>query len=334
MEYQSGVAAVNEQDLRRFSGFDIVGDVHGCAAALRALLGELGYVEHRGVYRYRDQKRPRQLIFLGDIVDRGPGIREAFLIAHDMVEAGHAQMVMGNHEYDALGYCTEALAGSGPYLRAHNERHDSLIAETLEQFANHPQDWRDALSWFIQLPLFLDFGTFRVVHACWDSALIERFLALRGGPYIDWDFLRLSADENTFAHQFLHRTTRGMDMLLPNGVVMTSAEGYRRRFFRIKYWCPEAATYGDIQFQPDPLPPEIAELPISAALRQQLCLYGPDQPPLFFGHYWQDGKPRPQTDNVACLDYSAVNGGRLAAYRMDGESRLSADKFVWVDGQE
>jgi len=48
------------------------------------------------------------------------------------------------------------------------------------------------------------------------------------------------------------------------------------------------------------------------------------------GHYWLNESPKPLAANVACLDYSAVKYGRLAAYRMDGETTLSTDKFVWV----
>jgi hypothetical protein len=43
-------------------------------------------------------------VFLGDIIDRGPRIREALHIVHDMVEAGQALCIMGNHEFNALGW--------------------------------------------------------------------------------------------------------------------------------------------------------------------------------------------------------------------------------------
>ncbi len=38
--------------------------------------------------------------------------------------------------------------------------------------------------------------------------------------------------------------------------------------------------------------------------------------------------------NLACLDYSAVNGGKLVAYRLGQEQRLLPNNFVWVDAQE
>jgi hypothetical protein len=61
-----------------------------------------------------------------------------------------------------------------------------------------------------------------------------------------------------------------------------------------------------------------------------MVYYDKSQPPLFIGHYWLKGQPRPLAPNLACLDYSAVKFGRLVAYRMDGEAQLQPDKFVWV----
>ena len=50
--------------------------------------------------------------------------------------------------------------------------------------------------------------------------------------------------------------------------------------------------------------------------------------PVFFGHYWWDGIPRPVLPTVACVDYSAGKGGPLVAYRWEGEPELSAGSFV------
>lgn len=48
------------------------------------------------------------------------------------------------------------------------------------------------------------------------------------------------------------------------------------------------------------------------------------------GHYWFKGTPKKLADNVACLDYSVARGGKLVAYRFDGEQVLDNDKFVFV----
>lgn len=114
------------------SGWDLIGDVHGCAKTLERLLLKLDYEKHDGVFAHLT----RTAIFVGDIIDRGPRIREALHIVKNMVDAGQARCVMGNHEYNALGYVTP-LAGTEnsldvQYVRAHNKRNNRLIAETLE----------------------------------------------------------------------------------------------------------------------------------------------------------------------------------------------------------
>ncbi|TQV81005.1 serine/threonine protein phosphatase [Exilibacterium tricleocarpae] len=316
---------------KAFQGYDIIGDVHGCSNTLELLLQRLGYSRRDGVYRHRR----RQAIFVGDVVDRGPRIREALHLVYDMVEGGAAQMVMGNHEYNALGYTTPGPPGSGhAYLREHNERHNRLIAETLEQFANYPEDWRGFLDWFLTLPLFLEEQverqSFRVVHACWDATLIETYRERFADNRVDRDFVIASMEKDSFAGQVMDRLTRGTDMRIPGGGVMHSRDGYQRHFFRTKFWAQDPQTYRDVAFQPDPLPDDIADRPISRADRAKLLTYGATEPPLFVGHYWLQGRPRPIRPNIACLDYSAVKYGRLVAYRYDGESQLRTDKFVWV----
>ena len=119
-------------------------------------------------------------------------------------------------------------------------------------------------------------------------------------------------------------------MPLPDGGTMTSRDGNVRRFFRTRFWGNKPQTYNDVVFQPDPLPDSIGGLEISDDNHQRITQYSPNAKPLFVGHYWLNESPKPLAHNVACLDYSAVKYGRLAAYRMDGEATLSTDKFVWV----
>ena len=46
-------------------GYDLIGDVHGCAHSLEHLLDSLGYRLHAGVWRH-----PRRMaLFLGDLID-------------------------------------------------------------------------------------------------------------------------------------------------------------------------------------------------------------------------------------------------------------------------
>lgn len=55
--------------------------------------------------------------------------------------------------------------------------------------------------------------------------------------------------------------------------------------------------------------------------------YPSDAPPVFVGHYWLTGMPAPLAKNVACTNYNVAKGGKLVAYRWDGESVLSTEKY-------
>lgn len=76
--------------------FDIVGDVHGCFDELVTLLAQLGYESQAG----GSYSHPlgRKLIFVGDLVDRGPKIPEVVRLVLETVKAGHAFCVPGNHD--------------------------------------------------------------------------------------------------------------------------------------------------------------------------------------------------------------------------------------------
>ncbi|WP_206017961.1 hypothetical protein [Rhodohalobacter barkolensis] len=59
-------------------------------------------------------------------------------------------------------------------------------------------------------------------------------------------------------------------------------------------------------------------------------MYGRDDRPVFFGHYWLQGNPSLYRENICCLDYSVAKGEKLVAYRFDGEEKLRDGKLVFV----
>lgn len=308
------------------SGYDLIGDVHGCALTLFHLLEKLGYEKQAGVYRHPS----RQLILTGDLIDRGPRVREALHQVREMVEAGAAQLVMGNHEYHALCYCTPAKPGAEhAYLREHSPRHQAVIETTLEQFANHGADWHAFLDWFLSLPLFLELPGCRVVHACWDHALIDQFQQQHGGNQLTSELLHQSVKPHTLVYRLVNRLLHGLILPLPDGNAITGTDGVSRSHFRAKFWEEDPATYADLLFQPDLLPANVAQRMISQEHRARLLHYRTDEPPLFIGHYWRKGTPEIIRSNLACLDYSAVKFGSLVCYRFDGETLLDSAKFTW-----
>jgi predicted kinase len=84
--------------------FDIIGDVHGCFDELLDLLKQLGYsveAQANGDASPKYSVKPpegRKAVFLGDLVDRGPKIPDVLRLAMNMVEAGTALCVPGNHD--------------------------------------------------------------------------------------------------------------------------------------------------------------------------------------------------------------------------------------------
>jgi protein phosphatase len=126
--------------------FNIVGDVHGCIDELLELLGALGYfVEMReGQYAVRPPPEGRKLIFLGDLVDRGPGTPEVLRLVSSLVQAGKAFCVPGNHDtklVKALRGCdvklTHGLADSMRQLEKESSAFRQEMAKFLDGLISH-----------------------------------------------------------------------------------------------------------------------------------------------------------------------------------------------------
>lgn len=315
---------LTQDQIEAVAGYDLIGDVHGCAMTLERLLARMGYSPIDGCWSHPE----RLAVFVGDIIDRGPNIREALMLVKRMTEEGKALCIMGNHEYNAITFSTPCPE-EDDYLRAHNTRHTRLIAETLEQYADYQDEWQDCVEWMKSLPLFLETEHFRVVHACWDQILIDELRQRSPAGLIDMDFIYRSTDHDTIEARIIDRLTRGTGLLLPEDHVINGRDGFNRRHFRTKFWAASPKTYGDVVFQPDPLPDHLHGRKLERDEHERLLYYPDKQKPLFFGHYWLQGEPQPLRHNIACLDYSAVKYGRLVAYRYDREEHLRSDKFMW-----
>jgi polynucleotide kinase-phosphatase len=130
--------------------FDIIGDVHGCRAELEALLRELGWEGTR-------HPEGRTAVFVGDLVDRGPDTPGVLRLVMDMVEAGTAICVAGNHEQKLV--------------RAMNGRKVTVshgLRESLDQLAAEPPEFVERAKAFMDGLLShyrLDGGRLVVAHA-------------------------------------------------------------------------------------------------------------------------------------------------------------------------
>ncbi|WP_170272582.1 metallophosphoesterase [Litorivicinus lipolyticus] len=300
---------------------DLIGDVHGCGQSLGRLLRKLGYEYRDGAYRHSE----RHAVFIGDLMDRGPRVRLACQIARAMVEAGNATWILGNHEIDVMGL----VLGDGiePYLD-HTKRRLGKAAATFNSIPG--PELLSLCQWLQDCPLWLEQADFRAVHACWDDHAVARIRTVApDGIIARQHFGQLYRSGEL--QRAVSRLVRGPSLPLPNGQSMVSRDGTARKSFRVAFWLDEPDTLGDLVFQPDPLPPGVAEQPLNGTIRAGLPSYASNQPHLFFGHYWRRGRPAPLAENVMCLDYSAVLREKLVAYRHRPGQALIADQFEWVD---
>jgi polynucleotide kinase-phosphatase len=147
-------------DRREIHGpFDIIGDVHGCAAELRTLLTELGWtIEYDGDAAVgATHPEGRQAVFVGDLVDRGPDTPGVLRLVMGMVPSGSALCVSGNHEAKLV----RALRGAKVTV-AHG------LAESLAQLEREPEEFRQQALAFMDGLIshyVLDDGRLVVAHA-------------------------------------------------------------------------------------------------------------------------------------------------------------------------
>jgi hypothetical protein len=304
------------------TGYDIIGDIHGHAHELKALLAGLGYGRHERGYRHPDRKA----LFVGDFVDRGPAIGEVIEIARAMVDAGDALAVMGNHEYNAIAFHTPRPDEPGEWFRPHSDKNLKQHHETLKQLS--PSQLEEAIAWFRTLPVAIDLGDLRVAHAAWqprDIVCINN--ALDSVGRFTEEFLTTSELAGSELNKAIENVLKGPELRLPSGHFVVDKENHKRETVRIKWYeGGSGRTYREHHFGSDKAP----DILIDANELTAVELYSPDASPVFVGHYWLTGTPMPLASNVACTDYSVAKGGKLVAYRWNGESVLSADKYHWV----
>jgi len=312
------------------AGFDVIGDVHGYAAKLEGLLQAMGYALEDGAWRHPT----RQVVFVGDLIDRGPEQVRTVRLAQAMVQAGSAQIVMGNHEFNAIAWATPDPNQPGAFLRPHTDKNRHQHRAFLDEVEDDPELHRELIDWFITIPLWLDLGGLRAVHACWSRPSMEAI-----GPMLTDDrcmtpaFLVDSSRKGHDAYEAVETLLKGPEIELPKGIGYVDKDGHERHRARFSWWNGSATTLREgAEIPPNtqgldgqPMRP-LPDTPIDEA--QPLPLYT-DDVPVIYGHYWRTGRPHVVTATAACVDYSAgTPNGPLVAYRWDGESSLTNESFV------
>ncbi len=304
--------------------YDIIGDIHGNSQSLMALLEKLGYKNQKGIYLHPSRK----VIFLGDFIDRGVFQREVISIVRQMMDANAALSVMGNHEFNAIAFSTPD-PDSADYLRPHSEKNINQHKAFLDAYQSSPEDYEDVISWFKTLPLWLDLGELRVIHACWDTNAITKIIEHHDDCHLSEDLLRMASKKGTWQYEAIETILKGKEVPLKSGATFKDKEGNVRHDIRVRWWDQHATTYRKAYMGPESARTHIPDDPIEG---DYLVEYSHEEPPVFLGHYWMEGDITPIAPNIACLDYSvAKSGGRLVAYSWDGEQSLESSKYVWVE---
>ncbi len=165
--------------------FDIVGDVHGCLDELRELLAKLGYVVEEGEapavegeLRHGKLLRDlpishriahpdgRKLVFVGDLVDRGPDTPGVLRLAMSAIAQGTGFCVPGNHDVKLM----RALKGQKVSI-THG------LQDSLDQLAQETPEFVKAVTRFIDglvSHYVLDEGRLVVAHAGMKESMMGR----------------------------------------------------------------------------------------------------------------------------------------------------------------
>jgi protein phosphatase len=134
--------------------FDIISDIHGCYDELVGLLQDLDYTFIDGLWKH---PAGRKLVFLGDLVDRGPKTPQVLRLVMAQVKAGLAFCVPGNHDIKLL-----------KWLNGKDVKPTHGLQESINQLMQEPPEFRMEVKQFIDSLIshyVLDSGNLVVAHA-------------------------------------------------------------------------------------------------------------------------------------------------------------------------
>jgi len=308
-------------------GYDVIGDIHGCADPLESLLETMGYRHDDGAYRHPS----RQAVFVGDLIDRGSQQLRVLETVKAMADVGSAQITMGNHEFNAI--CYGIPGPGGGYLRPHSDKNARQHHAFLEQLTAEQQ--RFYLDWFRTIPLWLDLGGLWVVHACWHEPsmkIIEQELG--SNIFRSGEQFAAASTRGHLLYDAVETLIKGPELSLADHgqLPYLDKDGHARERARLRWWSTgstlrELAEIASTFTTQDGVPyPELPALQVASADH----VYRGDVP-VVYGHYWRTGTPEhgaDWTDRTACVDFSAVKGGALTAYRWSGESTVRLENYV------
>lgn len=256
-----------------------------------------------------------RIAFLGDFIDGYSGHDDHAVLTRvrALVEEGRAVAVMGNHELNAILF--HRADRNGRPLRARCEKNRKQHASFIDRFGIGTTEAYHWTEWFLTLPLWLDLGGLRLVHACWDADAIEKVAARRpDGRLHPIDLEEVAGKATDFA-QAVEQLTSGPEVALPKHYSFADSKGSQRTDVRVAWWLEPGQSWRSAALSvpnPSALPEEI--VPTSAGVP----FYPTNAPPVLAGHYKMAGEPALATYQASSLDYPT----NPCVYRWQGEARL------------
>lgn len=268
-----------------------------------------------------------KIAFLGDFIDAGISVKrpddEAVLKqAKHFLDEHQAIAVMGNHELNAILF--HRFGGAGRPLRQHSKKNLDQHNSFLERFGIATDQALYWCDWFLDLPLWFEAPSFRLVHACWDQNAIDTIRERRPDGRLKREDLEEVAVRQTDFAKAVERLTSGPEVPLPEGFSFLDIKNNQRSQVRLKWWGVEAGgTWRDLALSV----PDKNRLPDSAIDGDaDIPSYGKGQRPVFVGHYKMKGTPRVEAKNALCLDYPVTP----CVYAFEGEASLKNENLLEV----
>ncbi len=267
-----------------------------------------------------------RVAFLGDFIDAGAAVAtpdDAAVLkrARGLVASGRAVAVMGNHELNAVLF--HRTGADGAPLRVRDAKNRAQHRSFCGSFGTGTPQALDWTRWFLTLPLWLDLGGLRLVHACWDSAAIGVVAARRADGRLTQDDLAEVAARQTAFAKAVNLLLTGPEMTLPDGLRVADSAGHLRAEVRLAWWRKDARTWREaVASVPDPQ--DVPDTPLPFALPDPVG-DGSDTPVLC-GHYKMSGDPALQSAVAACLDYPAAP----CVYLWGGKALLDRKRLLRV----
>ncbi len=168
----------------------------------------------------------------------------------------------------------------------------------------------------------------RAVHAAWIPGAVAVLSSL-ASPLSATEVAALFSRGSELA-EAVDLLIKGPEMNLPPGESFVDSDGQRRIRSRVAWWLDaRGRSLGEFLF---PFGVTNSPAPVPESVASRFPGYT-DKEPVLLGHYWLTGPARLQSPMIAILDYSVARGGRIMAYRWDGEAQLDRCRMVPSDGE-